>query len=191
MSSIFNDLGKKLSNASQEAVKKAKELAELAKLNGLILEEERKMNKYYAQIGEKYMELYGESSEEPFTSFIKKVNDSKLNIKKYKSDIKTLKNVKTCSSCGATFTGDAAFCVSCGEKQEDTVVKFNEGMDILDEDMSVILQTESNKGDEPQFEDDDFVPETVKKKGPIDVIEEDIIKIVTDVVDPVISGSDL
>lgn len=188
MASIFNDLGKKLSSASQDAVKKAKELAEVAKLNGSILDEERKINKYYTQIGEKYVELFSNTEEEPFATFIKKIEDSKLNIKKHRNDINMIKNVKSCSSCGATFTGEAAFCSSCGEKHEEPEV-VKEDIEIVDEDMEVVY-TSSESAEETTDSTSDIASdeETVDTNFD-DTTEEPII--VEHVVDETIEGSDI
>ena len=170
MSSIFNDLGKKLTLASQDAVKKAKELAEIAKLNGQILDEERKINKYYTEIGQQYAELFADSAEEPFVTLLKKLNDSNHNIQKYRTDIKEIKNIKTCDNCGSTFVGDAVYCSSCGEKQADAVEKVYESDDIY-EDEDVIV-----------------VPHKVVEESSKE--EEDVI-VVNHIIDENIEGSDI
>lgn len=48
---FFDDLGKKLSQAGQTAVQKTKEITDIARINGLISDEEKKVNNNYYQIG--------------------------------------------------------------------------------------------------------------------------------------------
>lgn len=173
MASLFNDLGKKISQTSQEAVKKAKELAEIAKLNSSISEEERNINKFLTQMGEKYLELYGDTTEEPFASYCESIRTSKKKIKSLEKEIRFIRNIKTCSNCGADNPNDSVFCSSCGHKQEvPDVEKFTGTVEVVNEDNEVI--------NEP-YEDS---TETMD-------IDNESIEIVTEVVDEQIEGSDI
>ncbi len=51
---FFDELGKKISGASQEVVQKGKEMADTAKFNSMIHDEERKISAVYGKIGKKY-----------------------------------------------------------------------------------------------------------------------------------------
>ena len=46
MNSFFEELGKKVTQTSQEAMKKTKDLAEIAKINAQMTDEEKKLKKY-------------------------------------------------------------------------------------------------------------------------------------------------
>lgn len=54
--SFLNNLGQKISDVSQTTIKKTKDLADTAKLNLNISEEERKIDTAYEQIGKWYVE---------------------------------------------------------------------------------------------------------------------------------------
>lgn len=62
--SFFNNLGQKISDVSQTTIKKTKDLADTAKLNLNISEEEHKINTAYEQIGKWYVEKHREDAEE-------------------------------------------------------------------------------------------------------------------------------
>jgi ribosomal protein L40E len=173
MASIFNDLGKKISQTSQEAVKKAKELAEIAKLNSSISDEERNINKYFTQMGEKYLELYGDTTEEPFASYCESIRASKMKIKNLEKEIKLIRNIKVCTNCGAEYSNNAIFCSSCGHKQEvPDVEKITEPVEIINDDNEVINQPYES------------ATETMD-------IENESIEIVTEIIDEEIEGSDI
>lgn len=46
MGTFFEQFGKKVTQTSQDAMKKTKEFAEIAKLNTQISDEEKRLNKY-------------------------------------------------------------------------------------------------------------------------------------------------
>ena len=54
---FFDDLGKKLSDASQDVMQKGKEMADTAKFNAQIHDEEKKISAVYSKIGKKYFEV--------------------------------------------------------------------------------------------------------------------------------------
>ncbi len=172
MVSIFNDLGKKISQTSQEAVKKAKELAEIAKLNSSISDEEKNINKYFSQMGEKYLELYGDTTEEPFASYCESIRASKMKIKNYEQEIKLIRNIKICTNCGAEYSNNALFCSSCGHKQDVKEEKITEPVEVVNDDNEVI--------NEP-FEE---ATETID-------LENETNNTVTEIVDEQIEGSDI
>jgi len=173
MASIFNDLGKKISQTSQEAIKKAKELGEIAKLNGSISEEERNINKYFSQMGEKYLELYGDTTEEPFASYCESIRASKLKIKNYEQEIKLIRNIKICTNCGAQYPNNAIFCSSCGHKQEvQEAEEMTEPVEVVNENNEVINEPYETAADSTHE-------------------EADSIEIVTDIIDEEIEGSDI
>ena len=53
---FWSDLGKKISDTTQSVVEKTKTSTDTLRLNGLISDEERNVQRIYAEIGKKYME---------------------------------------------------------------------------------------------------------------------------------------
>lgn len=112
--SFFDDLGKKLSQAGQTAAQKTKEIAETAKLNSQISDEEKKINEYYLQIGKLYVSLHDENHEADFDELIGNLHESENKVKECRQQIKDIKGVVVCEKCGAEVSSGSAFCSTCG-----------------------------------------------------------------------------
>lgn len=113
---FFKGLGNKISQTSQEAIKKTKELADTTKLNGEISAEEKKINSTYQMIGQKYFELHANSPEEDFVELIISIKNSINKIEEAKEEIRRLKGKRECPQCNAVLEGEAPFCPMCGGK---------------------------------------------------------------------------
>jgi len=138
---FFDDIGKKISQTSQDAVKKTKEMAEVAKLNSQISSEEKNIDALYLQLGQAYYNNSGKGvekkavdaaavrPEDQFAAICVQISDSFAKIESIKEEIRNIKavepqqdaqpmtNSKFCSSCGAAITEGSGFCPSCGQKQ--------------------------------------------------------------------------
>lgn len=118
---FFDDFGKKISQASQSTLQKTKDMADVAKINMQISDEEKKMNDTYLQIGKLYMELHASDSEEAFKEMVQAITDAQNKIKEFKGQIQEIKGVVRCEKCGAEVPKGAAFCSACGEKMPELV----------------------------------------------------------------------
>ncbi|MCL2828250.1 MAG: zinc ribbon domain-containing protein [Oscillospiraceae bacterium] len=112
--SLFDEIGKKLAQTSQSAAQKAKDLTETARLNGMISEEEKRINNAFQQIGKAYYETYGRSPDQLFAQLIAGINDSKEKMTAYAEQIKQIKGIANCQKCGGEVPYNAPFCSSCG-----------------------------------------------------------------------------
>lgn len=111
---FFDELGKKISQAGQSAVQKGKELADIARLNSSVSDEERKIDDNYREIGKLYYSLRGENPDVDFAAMIAAIHESEGKIAEYKQQIKDIKGVVCCEKCGAEVSTNAAFCSACG-----------------------------------------------------------------------------
>jgi len=112
---IFNELGKKLSQTTQNAVKGTKDLAEIARLNSQISQEQNTINDFYMQIGKKYYELnHAAVTDEDFAPACASITVSIAKIAELQYEIQKIKNIKKCSGCGTEIAMDLAFCGTCG-----------------------------------------------------------------------------
>lgn len=111
---FFDDLGKKISQAGQNAVQKGKELADIAKLNSAVSDEEKRIDDNYREIGKLYASLHGENPDVDFAAMIAAIHESESKILEYKQQIKDIKGVVCCEKCGAEVSSNAAFCSTCG-----------------------------------------------------------------------------
>ncbi len=111
---FFDDLSKKLSQASQSAVQKAKEMTDIARINGAISDEEKKINNSYYQIGKLYVSMHETDYEDNFAAVIAAIKESEAKICEYKQQLQDIKGVVRCEKCGAEVANNVAFCSACG-----------------------------------------------------------------------------
>jgi hypothetical protein len=115
---LFDDIKRKVADTTQGAVKATKELAETARLNSQISDEQRKIGNHYSQIGKLYYEQYGNNAEPPFDEMCAAIRAAAAQIDKLQLDVQLVKGVKRCPSCGADVALSAGFCGKCGSKVE-------------------------------------------------------------------------
>lgn len=120
---FFDDLGKKLSQAGQSTIQKTKEIAEVAKFNSMISDEEKAVNNNYYQIGKLYVSLHSSNYEKDFSGMIQSIYDSEEKIKDYRQQIQNIKGVVRCEKCGAEVPANVAFCSSCGAEMPKVTVE--------------------------------------------------------------------
>lgn len=111
---FWDDLSRKASAATSKAVQKAQGLSETARLNGMISDEEKKINAVYSQIGKLYVELHREDGEEAFSELLETIQDAEERISSCRKQIQDMKRTLRCEKCGAEVSGDSAFCSACG-----------------------------------------------------------------------------
>ncbi len=123
-------LGQKVGGAVSKAQDSTKTFADKTKLKSKVRTEEDKINKTYASIGKKFVELYGDNASEEFAGFISEINESNKLIKSYNLQIAALEDALCCTSCGAQISKDSDFCSKCGAKQETVII---ENVEVVDE----------------------------------------------------------
>lgn len=111
---FLDNVGKKISQAGQGALQKTKEMADIAKYNSLIADEEKRLNNNYYQIGKIYAQLHANDCEDCFTTYIFAVNESLKKIDSLKAELQVLRAVARCPNCGAEVSTSAMFCNACG-----------------------------------------------------------------------------
>lgn len=113
---FFDELGKKITQTSQGVVQKTKDTAETLKLNGLISDEEKRVNSLFNELGKAYFELHADSNESEFEKLISDIKEAQAKIENYAEQVKKLKGVVSCPNCGGEVAYGAPFCSSCGSK---------------------------------------------------------------------------
>lgn len=123
---FFNKFKETVADTSKMVAQKAKDVAEVTKLNGQISSEEAKIKEAYLAIGKRYFEEnMGEVSDAYINDFTI-INEAKARISELQEQIKTIKGVFACPNCGAEVSTDSAFCSSCGTKIEVPAAKEEE-----------------------------------------------------------------
>ena len=111
---FFYDFGKKITEAGQGAIAKAKDFADIAKLNSGISEAEQNINSAYTEIGRLYYEVHQNDYEECFAEQFSTVRALSEKIQELEKQIIDVKGVVKCPNCGAEVPKTASFCAVCG-----------------------------------------------------------------------------
>ena len=111
---FFDGIGKKISLAGESAVSKGLALADVARLNSAVSEEEKKINNSYYKIGKLYVTLHPQDYDADFSALIGSIVSSQNKIDALKTQIQEIKGVTRCEKCGAEVANNVAFCSACG-----------------------------------------------------------------------------
>ena len=132
--SFFENLGQKINDVGQTTIKKTKNLADTAKLNLTISEEERKITSTYEQIGKWYVRTHKDNADADVAPLLHVITTSEAKIKECKENIHQMKGRIICPACGASVDADAAFCSACGQKLPEAP----QPEPVKDEDVEII-----------------------------------------------------
>ncbi len=122
---FLDDVGKKITSAGREAIDKAKDLADTAKLNSEISKQTKSIENAYSEIGRKFFELHAGDHEAAFDEqfgiiFTAKARIAELEKKKEEikssSVNKSAETGKYCPSCGQPVDEGSVFCKNCGTR---------------------------------------------------------------------------
>jgi len=125
--SFLNDLGKKIGGVAEVAADKAKDLAEITKLNYEISAAQKQIDNGYLEIGKQVFAQEKDNLESPVAELCgniiaaqQTIAELDAKIKQIKSEAQTNANTasevsskKFCTSCGTDVAG-GKFCPGCG-----------------------------------------------------------------------------
>lgn len=111
---FLDNLGKKVSEAGQQAVQITKDVADTGRLNAEIAEAEKAIDGLYREIGKKYVNRCREDPGSEFAELMQKVDTEQAKIRACRLQIGKIKGVQFCEACGAEVELGAAFCGECG-----------------------------------------------------------------------------
>lgn len=113
---FFEQLGKRITDAGQGVAQQTKNLADVTRLNSSISEKERRILQLYQTIGQNYYDKHREDQGAEERPIIDQINALQQEIFQCREEIKQIKGVMKCPSCGADIPLHAAFCNACGTK---------------------------------------------------------------------------
>ncbi len=124
MALSFDGLTKKAKDMAAVAADKAKDAAELAKVNVAIAGEQRELDKNYRTIGEWFVSEYEGEIPDAVRDLVETANASKAKIAELEASKPTREDAaddvpegeKACPICGAV--SDSKFCPHCGAPME-------------------------------------------------------------------------
>lgn len=112
--SFWTDLKK----SGQEAAGKAKDLAEVTKLQLVQKEQERKLEQLYAQMGKRFYESAQMEEGSEFFGMAQSITQLREEIAVSKEQQLLIKGGVRCAACGTLMEADAMFCPNCGAQKE-------------------------------------------------------------------------
>lgn len=147
--SLFDNLGKKLGDAAQNAVKKSGEMVEITKINLSIKSEEDSLSKIYSEIGKYSFDKFenGNENDSKIIDLCEKIRSHMVSIDAYKEKINQIRNVKICENCGSETLRTNAFCGKCGAKIENDdkqELNNNEEKDLLCPNCNMKIEGDSS-----------------------------------------------
>jgi len=111
---ILDDIGKKITQTTQSALKNTKDAADISRINALLAEEQKLIGSFYVQIGKKYCELYPESTDADFAALCFSVRETEARIIALEHEIQDIKGIKRCPRCSTEIPATTPFCGACG-----------------------------------------------------------------------------
>lgn len=121
--SFLDNIGSKASAAGQAAAEKARNFAEVTRLNGVISDHEKRISRLYFEIGQSYYERHKDDPEAEELERIAAITDTNEKIAVCREQIKTLKGVEKCPNCGADVQNGSQFCNNCGTRMPPASMK--------------------------------------------------------------------
>ena len=109
----------KISKATQDVFRGAKEITDTARQNSLISDERRQIENLYSKIGKLYHETHEADPDTELGRLCRAVNSANDRIAGYQEEIRKIKRTKRCPSCGGDIALDSIFCGICGARSED------------------------------------------------------------------------
>ena len=124
---FFDRVVSTISNTGKDLGEKAKETADLAKLNVEIKSKKDFIERQYREIGKK---VYEEKKDEVNSGFeeIFLIKHTFEEIEEIKNEIAQLKGYMECPKCGAAVKAEDNFCPKCGS----AFMPDNEDMEVID-----------------------------------------------------------
>lgn len=116
---LFGDLSKKITVTSQTMVHKAKGMADITGMKSQIADEQKKIEKYYQNLGKLYYDLKRDEPLPELQELVAMIKSSYYKIDEIDKAIKVIENTKTCPVCGTPLDDDTIFCVGCGTRIEN------------------------------------------------------------------------
>lgn len=113
---LFEQIGKKITVASQGVVKQTRNLTDTTRLNAKISENKNKMSQLLFEMGNDYYKKHRKDQDCEEQEYIDQINALFIEILNYQKEIEEIKTAESCPACGARIAEDAAFCMKCGTK---------------------------------------------------------------------------
>lgn len=113
---IFEKIGKTLTETGKAVTEKTKVVGESAKLNSRIIAKESTVRSLYSEIGEYYYNKYKDAPDEEITEAVNVLTETLNSINDMKNQLLSIKGAVKCTECGTECPIECSFCGQCGAK---------------------------------------------------------------------------
>ncbi len=110
----FRNLGSILKSGGQTVSSGAKNMKEVIVRNGQIQEASKNINALYLEIGKQYFIKHASDMGAEFGALMRQIMKEQEKIDRLNEEIKQIRGVVKCPSCGEDNSLDALFCCNCG-----------------------------------------------------------------------------
>ena len=128
---FFDQIGKRLSDVSQNVSQQTKNFTDTTRLNAEISEKRRKLPGIYEAVGRAYYERHKNDLNAEERDKIQEINTTFAEIARLEEEIRQIRGITKCPVCGTDNANDAVFCSACGNRIDKisspvTAVEINE-----------------------------------------------------------------
>lgn len=111
---VLDKVGKKVTDTGQKTVQKTKQISENVRLNGMISQNQNKINEMYYQIGKRYAEIHRTDPEGAFAEMMTQIGEWERQITEFTRQMQREQEPGICTACGERIPDGANFCIACG-----------------------------------------------------------------------------
>ena len=101
--------------ATESAAEKAKAFADTTKLNSMISEEQRNIERLHYQLGRLCFQENCANPQKPYQETVVAILTSEQHIEEYQHQISQMKGTQVCFACGDEIPANSKFCNECGK----------------------------------------------------------------------------
>lgn len=115
---FLDDIDRKLTLWGHGAIKKTKEVTDIAKLTGTIKSLENQKQECFAELGKFFYEYQKTNpvNDKEVTEILSKIQELSNQIYQYQEELKRRRGTVVCPNCNAEISRDSLFCSVCGAK---------------------------------------------------------------------------
>lgn len=154
---FFEKVGETLAAKGRDVADKAKEMAEVNRLNVQINSQKNTAEKIYTEIGRMVFENRDNWKDMDVSGQLEQLDSIQTEIIRLQEELLQVKGVRRCGSCGAEIDRNVAFCPKCGsvvetpeEEAEDSQSQENQQeQESVKEEPEVVICPGCNKEIEP------------------------------------------
>ena len=111
---FLDDVGRKISNWSQTAVQKTKGVADGARINSNISEEEKNLNNIYRDLGRTYYQIHANDPDPQLKNIVLAAVESEKKLSFLYQQLRDIQGLVRCPACGNMAPSNSMFCNACG-----------------------------------------------------------------------------